>query len=141
MTDLRDCFDILPDRRAMRLKGTGIDWEHVIQLFQAGLSPEDISAQYGNSVSLELIYAAVTYYLLNKAEYEEYVRQGDEIAKQQYDRYWASLTPEERRRQEGLRTHIRDLKARFTDAHGRLDYQALKAHMADQRSQPAGAGA
>jgi uncharacterized protein (DUF433 family) len=140
MTELRDCFDILPDRRAMRLKGTRIDWEHVVQLYQTGLSPEDIAAQYG-SLPLELVYAAVTYYLLNKAEYEEYARKGDEIAKQQFEKYWESLTPEQRERQEGLRARIRDLKARFTDAQGRLDYQALKAHMAEQKSQPAGAGA
>jgi uncharacterized protein (DUF433 family) len=141
MTDLRDYFDILPDRRAIRLKGTRIDWEHIVQLFQNGMTPDEIATYFATPLPLEQVYAAVTYYLLNKTEYKEYVRQGDEIAKQQYERYWESLAPEERERQEGLRTRIRDLKARFTDAHGQLDYEALKAHLAQQRSQPAGAGA
>lgn len=123
----------------MRLKGTRIDWEHVIQLFQLGRSPEEIATQYGSVLTIDSVYAAVTYYLLNKAEYQEYVRKGDEIAKRERERYWASLTPEQREHQESLRARLRDLKARFTDAHGRLDHAALKSHVAAELGQTSGA--
>lgn len=140
MTELQSCFDILPDRLAIRLKGTRIDWEHVVQLFKNGMSPETIATHFAAPLPLEYVYAAVTYYLLNKAEYEDYVRRGDEHARQQYEKYWASLTPEQRERQTALRARIKDLKRRFTDDQGRLDVAALKAFVAQENAQPTGAG-
>ena len=133
MTNLLDCFDILPDRRSIRIKGTRIDWEHVVQQYQNGMSVETIANYFAHPLPVELVYAAVTYYLLNKEEYEEYVRRGDEIAKRDSEEYWAKLTPEQQQRQLGLQNRLREMKAKFVDSHGRLDYESLRAYVAQKR--------
>jgi uncharacterized protein (DUF433 family) len=140
MTELRDCFDLLPESGALRLKGTRIDWEHVVQLFQVGRSPEEILATYGHVLRLEEVYAAITYYLLNRTEYEEYVRRGDEYARQAFEKYWQSLTPEQQAKQTAMRNRLRELKTRFTDERGRLDIEALKQHVAAEKTQAAATG-
>lgn len=138
MTELKDCFDVTPDPYAVRIRGTRIDWEHVVRLFQQGMPPEEIATAFASPVPLGHVYAAVARYLLNPDEYHEYVRQGDEALARQQAEYLAALPPEERARQEEKRQRLRDLKARFTDAHGRLDVSALRAHLA---AEPVGAGA
>lgn len=140
MTNLRDCFDTLPETHTIRLKGTRIGWEHVVQLFQQGLAPEEIATHFADPLPIEQVYAAITYYMLNRTEYEEYVRRGDEIARELQEKYWESLTPEQRDEQTAMRQRLRDLKARFTDDHGRLDVAGLKAHVEAERAQAAGAG-
>lgn len=141
MTELRDCFDVLPDRHTIRLKGTRIDWEHVVQAYQNGMPPEEIAATaFGYPLPVEQVYAAITHYLLNKAVYEEYVRRGDEIARELSERYWAGLTPEQRDRQTAMLERLKELKAKFTDGNGRLDAAALRAHLMEARSQPVGVG-
>ena len=139
MTNLLDCFDILPDRRSMRIKGTRIDWEHVVQNYQNGMSVDAISECFAYPLPVELVYAAVTYYLLNKEEYYEYVHQGDEIVKRESAEYWAKRTPEQKERQLALQNRLREMKSKFVDSHGRVDYDALKAYVAQKR-EPVGAG-
>ncbi len=139
MTNLLDCFDILPDRRSMRIKGTRIDWEHVVQHYQNGMSVDAIAESFAYPLPVELVYAAVTYYLLNKEDYDEYVRQGDEIVKRESAAYWAKLTPEQQERQLELKNRLREMKEKFVDSHGRLDTESLKAFVAQKR-EPVGAG-
>src|SRR5262245_31512789 len=109
MTDLRDCFDMLPEEHSIRLKGTRIAWEGVVQLYLQGMAPEDIATAFAYPLPIELVYAAITYYLLNKAEYAEHLRRGDELAKKWQEEYWASLTPEQRDKQTAMRQRMRDL--------------------------------
>ena len=85
------------------------------------------------------MYAAVTYYLLNKSEYEEYVRHGNELAQRWQEEYWASLTPEQREKQTAMRDRLRALKAQFTDQRGRLDHDALQRYVAAEKDPIAGA--
>ena len=133
MTNLLDCFDILPDRRSIRIKGTRIDWEYVVQQYRNGMSVEAIANYFAHPLPVELVYAAVTYYLLNKEEYDDYVRQGDAIAKQNAAEYWSKLTPEQQERQLELQNRLREMKAKFVDSHGRLDCESLSAYVAQKR--------
>lgn len=132
-----DCFDTTLAPHAMRIKGTRIDWEHVIQLFQQGMPPEEIAAAFGTPIPLGYVYAAIARYLLNPDEYSQYVRQGDEILARRQAEWAAKFPAEERARQEAQRQRLRALKARFTDTHGRLDLLALRTHLA---SEPVEAG-
>lgn len=71
---LEDFFDFIGDPvEAIRLKGTRIDLEYVVGLYEQYMTPEQMSAHYGGSVKPVLLYAAVTYYLANRAEVEAYV--------------------------------------------------------------------
>lgn len=132
MTEWNDCFDTTLAPHALRIKGTRIDWEHVVQLFQQGMPPEEIATAFGTPIPLGYVYAVIARYLLNPDEYRQYVRQGDEtLARQQAERL-ATLPADERARQDAQRQRLRALKARFTDAQGRLDLPALRTHLASE---------
>ncbi|MBX9626431.1 MAG: DUF433 domain-containing protein [Gemmataceae bacterium] len=142
MTDLRDCLDFTDGPEMARLKGTRIRVEDVVAQFQAGLPPEAIATYFASPPPVELVYAAVTYYLLNRGAYDEARRKEGEAADRAYEAYWRALPQVERDRQEAQRRRLRELKARFTKPDGRLDVAALRAHVAAERaSQPAGSGA
>lgn len=69
---LEDYFDFLaPDD--IRLKGHCIGIETVLFSYLDGLTPEEIAVQY-RTLSLEEIYATITYYWRNKAEVDAYLR-------------------------------------------------------------------
>src|SRR5438309_7530560 len=53
--------------------------ELVIHAFQRGETPEGIVQSY-STLSLPDVYAVISYYLLNPAPIEEYLRQSDEQA-------------------------------------------------------------
>jgi uncharacterized protein (DUF433 family) len=71
----------------IRIKGHRIAIEHVIELHKQGVSAEDIAKVHYPSLTLEEVYATLTYYLHNKAEVEEYDRRGEEIAEAYYQDY------------------------------------------------------
>jgi uncharacterized protein (DUF433 family) len=58
----------------LRIGQTRILLEIVIHQFQAGATPEDIVRGY-SSLTLNDVYAVIAYYLQNKAEVDEYMRQ------------------------------------------------------------------
>ena len=66
-------------RRSIRFKRSRIGLEFIIQPYLEGDSPERIYHGYRHSLSLEQVYAAITYYLHNKAKVEEYLKKGKEI--------------------------------------------------------------
>lgn len=76
-------FERLPTKfgeaETIRIKGHRISIEHVIQLFQEGMEPGQIQQEYP-SLSLEEIYATITYYLHNKAAVDDYIERGEKIA-------------------------------------------------------------
>lgn len=82
---LEDYFDFLERPYAIRLKGHRIGIEHIVERYQDGFSPEQIVDDLP-TLSLEEVYAAITYYLHNKAEIDAYVadiqRDYDERARQ-----------------------------------------------------------
>lgn len=69
---------------AMRIKGHRIGIEHVLDLFKAGIPPDVIVTKYYPSLSLEEVYATITYYLHNQEKIDAYLRRGEEIANAQY---------------------------------------------------------
>ena len=64
--DLESYFDFL-DPDDIRLKGTRVGIETVLDDYLNGVSPEEIAARY-RSVTLEQVYATITYYLHNQRE-------------------------------------------------------------------------
>ncbi|MBI3821669.1 MAG: DUF433 domain-containing protein [Planctomycetes bacterium] len=71
----------------IRIKGSRIGIEFIIQPFLDGESPERIYHGYRHSLSLEQVYAAITYYLHNKTKVEEYLKKGSEIGDYHYQEY------------------------------------------------------
>lgn len=72
--DLENYFEFLSSQD-IRLKGTRIGIEIVIEDFLEGASPEEIAIRYPN-LSLEQIYATITYYLANREKIDQYIVAG-----------------------------------------------------------------
>ncbi|MGK7898485.1 MAG: DUF433 domain-containing protein [Xenococcus sp. (in: cyanobacteria)] len=86
---LEECFDFLsPDD--IRIKGHRIGIDNVIDYYLQGLNPEQIQDHFP-SLSLEQIYATITYYLYNKKEIDAYRSRLNTWREQ---RYQESLTQE-----------------------------------------------
>ena len=82
--ELTDIFEFISPN-AIRIKGTRIDIEFVIEEFLAGSNPKRIRRRYPHLAPLQ-IYASVTYYLLNQKRMEAYIeagRKADEAAYQE----------------------------------------------------------
>lgn len=78
---LEDYLDFVePD--VIRLKGRRIGLEHIIERYLLGESPELIAA-YFRDLSLEQIYAVITYYLHNRAEVDAYLARLDSYVAEQ----------------------------------------------------------
>jgi uncharacterized protein (DUF433 family) len=56
----------------IRIRGTRIGIETVVYAYQEGLSPEEMMQAYP-SLSLEQVYAVITYYLRNQAQVNDYI--------------------------------------------------------------------
>jgi uncharacterized protein (DUF433 family) len=85
--ELENYFEFLSEDD-IRIKGTRIGIEIVLVDYLQGSSPEEIAARY-RSLSLEQVYATITYYLQNQAKVEVYLeawRQYTEESEQEYDR-------------------------------------------------------
>lgn len=77
---LEDYFDFVePD--VIRLKGHRIGLEHIVERFNEGYSPEMIMVYFG-TLSLEEVYATITYYLHNKAEVDAYLERLDRFVEE-----------------------------------------------------------
>jgi uncharacterized protein (DUF433 family) len=70
----------------IRIKGTRIDIDFVIELHHAGESPEEIAARF-ESLELVQVYATITYYLQNKTSADEYLGRRKEIADANYQAF------------------------------------------------------
>lgn len=78
---LEDYFDFMgPD--VIRLKGHRIGLEHIVERFKGGYSPESIMVYFG-TLTLEEVYAAITYFLHNKAEVDAYLERLDRFREEQ----------------------------------------------------------
>jgi uncharacterized protein (DUF433 family) len=95
-------FDQTPER--IRVKGSRIGIDVLVDEFNAGMSPETIMRRYYPSLTLEQVYATVTYYLHNKAEVDAYVKRVVERAEAGYQKYLQQGVPP-------VVEHLRALKA------------------------------
>lgn len=69
---LEEYFDFIgPDD--IRIKGTRVGIETVLDDYLSGISPEEIAARY-RTLTLEQVYATVTYYLHNQEEVTDYLQ-------------------------------------------------------------------
>ncbi len=68
---LESYFDFLA-QDDVRLRGTRVGIETVLEDYLNGASPEEIGARY-RSVTLEQVYATITYYLHNQREVDVYL--------------------------------------------------------------------
>ncbi len=84
---LEDYFDFLGPNE-IRIKGHRIGIEHVIELYHEGYIPERI-AQTFPGLSLEKIYATITYYLHNRDEIDAYLARQAAIVEQALREYEA----------------------------------------------------
>jgi len=69
--ELQDYFDFL-STDDIRIKGTRVGIETVLDDYLGGVSPEEIVARY-RTLTLEQVYATITYYLHNQEEINEYL--------------------------------------------------------------------
>ncbi len=69
--ELENYFAFL-DSDDIRVKGTRVGIETVLDDYLNGASPEEIAARY-RSLTLEQVYATLTYYLRNKTTVDAYL--------------------------------------------------------------------
>ncbi len=73
-------FDFLnPDD--IRIKGTRVGIETVLDDYLNAMSPEEIAVRYP-TLTLEQVYATITYYLHNQREIEQYLNRWRNYAEQ-----------------------------------------------------------
>jgi uncharacterized protein (DUF433 family) len=65
-------YFIFLDPDDIRIKGTRVGIETVLDDYLNGSSPEEIAARY-RSLTLEQVYATITYYLRNKTTVDAYL--------------------------------------------------------------------
>jgi uncharacterized protein (DUF433 family) len=78
----------------IRVKGTRIAIEHILDPYLRGDSPERIFQGYHHILTLEQVYATITYFLHNRPEVEAYLKRGEEVADFWYQEYLAKEPPE-----------------------------------------------
>jgi uncharacterized protein (DUF433 family) len=87
----------------VRVKGTRIGIEVIIQDYLGGVIPEQIVSNYHRSVNLEQVFATLTYYLHNKTEVDSYMKRGEAIADAYYQEYLQQEPPEVVKRLRAIR--------------------------------------
>jgi uncharacterized protein (DUF433 family) len=75
----------------IRLKGTRIDIDHVIEKYKLGMHPDQIATDFVCPITPEQVYATLAYYHRNKSEVEAYLERGNAIGEANYQ---ASLAQE-----------------------------------------------
>ena len=65
-------FESEPCER-IRIAGTRVNLEHVLELYKGGMTPEQIHGYFGTWPPLEKVYAAITYYLANREAVDAYL--------------------------------------------------------------------
>ena len=87
----------------IRIRGTRVGIETVLDDYLEGASPEEIAVRYP-TLTLEQVYATITYYLHNKNEVEEYLAKWRAHSEQAWLEQQRTPSPAVRR--------LRNLKAR-----------------------------
>ncbi len=92
MLHLEDYFDFLGPND-IRLKGTRVGIETILRDYlEVGLFPEQIASRY-RTLSLEQVYATLTYYWHNREAVDAYLRQVDDELERQRSAQEAHPTP------------------------------------------------
>ena len=110
--ELTSLFEFISPH-AIRIKGTRIDIEIVIEKFLDGASPAEIRRQHPH-LTLKQIYGAITYYLFNKEILDDYIETGRKQAEAAYDEQRKKPSPGVARlmkikaQREALHLHLRE---------------------------------
>lgn len=108
--ELESYFEFLSEDD-IRIKGTRVGIETVLDDYLEGASPEEIAARY-RSLSLEQIYATITYYLHNRAQVDTYL--------EAWRRYTDQAWQEQERNPSKAIKRLRQLKETRAQATGSL---------------------
>src|SRR5580700_5840484 len=84
---LEDYFEFIPAPEQIRVKGTRIGIEHVIRLYQDHMAPEQIAAFFCCPLTVEEVYATITYYLHNKDKIDDYLKRLNAEGERLYQEY------------------------------------------------------
>jgi uncharacterized protein (DUF433 family) len=88
----------------IRPTGTRIAIDIILAAYLGGDSAEVIQARYRPSLTLEQVYATITYYLRNKAEVDAYMARREAIGEQYYQEYLRKEPSEVVKRLRALKT-------------------------------------
>ncbi len=99
---LADYFEFL-DVDDIRIKGTRVGIETVLDDYLNGVSPEEIVARY-RALTLEQVYATLTYYLRYRQDVDAYLARWRAYAEAEWEAQQQRPSPAVRR--------LRELKAR-----------------------------
>lgn len=89
--ELSEYFDfVAPD--VIRIRGHRLGIEHVLGYYLEGYSPEEIAQEYPG-LSLEKVYATITYYLRNREELDAYLQQVHDRDEQAWQRWVGNPSP------------------------------------------------
>ena len=77
----------------IRIKGHRIAIEHVLEFYNKGVSAEEIAKVHYPTLTLEEVYATLTYYLHNKAAVDAYNERGEAIADAYYQEWLRNHKP------------------------------------------------
>jgi uncharacterized protein (DUF433 family) len=100
--ELESYFDFL-SQEDIRIKGTRIGIETVLEDYLEGTSPEEIAARYRN-LTLEQVYATILYYLHNRTQVEAYLEAWRSYTEEAWLEHERNVSPEIKR--------LRELKGR-----------------------------
>ena len=81
--ELEKIFEFISPK-TIRIKGTRVGIEVVIEKFLEGASPEEIRRHHPH-LTLKQIYATITYYLFNREEIDAYIRAGHKRIEAAYE--------------------------------------------------------
>jgi len=95
---LTDYFEFL-DADDIRIKGTRVGIETVLEDYLNGASPEEIAARY-RALTLEQVYATITYYLGYRQEVEAYLTRWRAYAEAEWQAQQQRPSPAVRRLRE-----------------------------------------
>jgi uncharacterized protein (DUF433 family) len=79
-------FEKFPECDRIRVKGTRVPIDIIIQDWKEGFLPEQIVSSY-RTLTLEQVLATLTYYLHNKAEVDAYMQKREAAAEADYQEY------------------------------------------------------
>ncbi len=89
--DMNEYFDFL-NADDIRIKGTRVGIETVLDDYLNAMSPEEISVRYP-TLTLEQVYATITFYLHNQREIEQYLERWRRYAEQAWQQQQQHPTP------------------------------------------------
>ena len=98
---LADYFEFL-DADDIRIKGTRVGIETVLEDYLNGVSPEEIASRY-RALTLEQVYATITYYLSHRQEVDLYL--------ERWRAYSEAAWQEQQRNPSPATRRLRELKA------------------------------